>query len=157
MPPPDNESWSHGVVERAIGQLKVTCERVQLSAPEQNPLLTMGLATAAIKSTEYVKGFSSIQWAYGRQAELDDAQLRQQLSLPIDQQQHEYLRLLQNREMAEDAARKSKAIVVLGKLQNSSIRQPLRTFSMAQPVMIWRKFLPHTIYKGRKGGHRHTQ
>ena len=157
MPPPDNDSWSHGVVERAIGQLKVTCERVQLSAPEQNPLLTIGLSTAAINSTEYVKGFSSIQWAYGRQAELDDSQLRQQLSLPIDQQQHEYLRLIQNREMAEDAARKSKAIVVLGKLQNSSIRQPLRTFSMAQPVMIWRKFLPHTIYKGRKGGHRHTQ
>ena len=157
MPPLDNESWSHGVVERAIGQLKVTCERVQLSAPEQNPLLTIGLSTAAINSTEYVKGFSSIQWAYGRQAELDDSQLRQQLSLPIDRQQHEYLRLLQNREMAEEAARKSKAVVVLGKLQNSSIRQPLRTFSMAQPVMIWRKFLPHTIYKGRKGGHRHTQ
>ena len=27
---------------------------------------------------------------------------------------------------------------------------------MAQPVFIWRKFLPHTIYAGRKGGHRHT-
>ncbi|CAK9005989.1 Integrase catalytic domain-containing protein [Durusdinium trenchii] len=25
---------------------------------------------------------------------------------------------------------------------------------MAQPVYIWRKFLPHTIYAGRKGGHR---
>ena len=116
MPPPDNESWSHGVVERAIGQLKVTCERIQLAAPDQNPLLTLGLAAAALNSTEYVKGFSSIQWAYGRQAELDDDQLRQQLSLPLDRQQHEYLRLLQNREMAEEAARKSKAVVVLGKL-----------------------------------------
>ena len=27
---------------------------------------------------------------------------------------------------------------------------------MAQPVMIWRKFLPHTIYKGRKGGRKHV-
>ena len=101
--------------------------------------------------------YSSIQWAYGRQAELDEDQLRQQISLPVDRQQHEFLRLLRNRQEAEEVARKSKAAVVLGKLRNTSIRQPVRTFQMAEPVMIWRKFLPHHIYKGRKGGHRHTQ
>ena len=157
IPPPDNESWSHGVVERAIGQIKITAEKIQTSAPDQNPRLTLGLTAAALNSTEFVKGFSSIQWAYGQQAELDESQLRQQLSFPLDQQQHEFVKLMKNREMAEEAARRSKARVVMGKLKNSSIRQPVRTFTMAQPVMIWRKFLPHTIYKGRKGGRRHTQ
>ena len=157
IPPPDNESWSHGVVERAIGQIKITAEKIQTSAPDQDPRLTLGLTAAALNSTEFVKGFSSIQWAYGQQAELDESQLRQQLSLPLDQQQHEFVKLMKNREMAEEAARRSKARVVMGKLKNSSIRQPVRTFTMAQPVMIWRKFLPHTIYKGRKGGRRHTQ
>ena len=28
---------------------------------------------------------------------------------------------------------------------------------MAQPVMMWRKFLPHTLYRGRKGGKKFTQ
>ena len=156
MPPPDNESWSHGVVERAIGQIKITAEKIQTSAPDQDPKLTLGLSTAALNSTEFVKGFSSMQWAYGQQAELDESQLRQQLSLPLDRQQHEFVKLMKNRELAEDAARRSKATIMMGKLKNSSIRQPIRTFSMAQPVMIWRKFLPHTIYKGRKGGRRHT-
>lgn len=155
MPPPDNESWSHGVVERAIGHVKSTA-LLQEGHPDQNPIYTLALATAAINSTEFNKGYSSIQWAFGKQQELSEEELQQQLSLPLDQQQSEFLRLLSRRQDAENCAREAKAKTVLGKLRNTSIRQPPRTFSMAQPVMLWRKFLPHTIYKGRKGGKKHT-
>ena len=156
MPPPDNESWSHGVVERAIGHVKSTATLLQEGHPDQNPIYTLALATAAINSTEFNKGYSSIQWAFGKQQELSEEELQQQLSLPLDQQQSEFLRLLSRRQDAENCAREAKAKTVLGKLRNTSIRQPPRTFSMAQPVMLWRKFLPHTIYKGRKGGKKHT-
>ena len=152
--PPDGESWAHGITERAIQQVKETASLLQQDLPDQDPVLSIAMATSALNNTEYQKEFTSIQWAFGKQHQLDDDELRQQLSLPIDRQQHEFLRLMNQRQLAEDHARKSRARVVLSKLKNSSIRQPIRTFSMAQPVYIWRKFLPHTIYAGRKGGHR---
>ena len=157
MPPPDNESWAHGITERAIGHIKETASLLQQSLPDQDPVLTLAMATGANNNTEYVKGYTSIQWAYGKQTSWSLDELRQQLSLPIDRQQQEFLRLLNQRELAEDCARKAKARLVLSKLKNSSIRQPVRTFKMAEPVYIWRKFLPHTIYAGKKGGHRRTQ
>jgi len=43
VPPPDNESWSHGMVENAIGHIKETCNRLQLSSPSQDPILTLGI------------------------------------------------------------------------------------------------------------------
>ena len=157
IPPLDNESWSHGIVERNIGHVKETASLIQVAQPSQDPIYSLAMVCAAINSTEFNKGYTSLQWAYGKQTELDDDQLRQQLSLPRERQQDEFLRLLSSRGLAEDCARTSKARLTMSKLKNTSIRQPLRQYSMAQPVMLWRKFLPHTIYKGRKGGHRHTQ
>ena len=154
--PPEGESWAHGITERGIGQVKETASLLQQSLPDQDPVLTLAMATCALNNTEFTKGFTSIQWAYGQQNQVGDDDLRQQLSLPVDRLQNEFVRLMAQRELAEECARKSRAKVALSKLKNSSIRQPLRTFSMAQPVFIWRKFLPHTIYAGRKGGHRHT-
>jgi hypothetical protein len=154
--PPEGESWAHGITERGVGQIKETASLLQQSLPDQDPVLTLAMATCALNNTEFTKGFTSVQWAYGHQNQVGDDDLRQQLSLPIDRQQQEFGRLLTQRDLAEECARKSRAKVALSKLKNSSIRQPLRTFSMAQPVYIWRKFLPHTIYAGRKGGHRHT-
>ena len=115
------------------------------------------MATGANNNTEYVKGYTSIQWAYGKQTSWSLDELRQQLSLPIDRQQQEFLRLLNQRELAEDCARKAKARLVLSKLKNSSIRQPIRTFKMAEPVYIWRKFLPHTIYAGKRWSSTHSK
>ena len=154
--PPDGESWAHGISERAVGQIKETASLIQQSLPDQDPFLTLAMATSAMNNTEFVKGYTSIQWAFGKQAELDDGELRQQLSLPIDRQQHEFLRLLNQRQLAEECARKAKARTVMSKLKNSAVRQPLRTFKMGQPVYIWRKFLPHSVYAGKKGGHKHV-
>eukprot|EP00438_Fugacium_kawagutii_P003967 Skav207534 [mRNA] locus=scaffold756:114473:122071:+ [translate_table: standard] len=156
MPPPDNESWAHGTVERAVGHIKETASLIQQGLPDQNPLLTLALATSAINSTEYTQGFTSMQWAFGKQAELGDEEFQQQLSVPLHERQNEYLKLMNQRQEAEDAARKAKATLVMQKLANTSIRQPVRSFDLAQPVMVWRKFLPTTVYKGRRGGKKFT-
>ncbi|CAK9056670.1 Integrase catalytic domain-containing protein [Durusdinium trenchii] len=91
MPPPDNESWAHGITERAIGHIKETASLLQQSLPDQDPVLTLAMATGANNNTEYVKGYTSIQWAYGKQTSWSLDELRQQLSLPIDRQQQELL------------------------------------------------------------------
>ena len=82
IPPIDNESWSHGIVERNIGHIKETASLIQVAQPDQEPIYSLAMACAAINSTEFNKGYTSLQWAYGKQTELDDDQLRQQLSLP---------------------------------------------------------------------------
>ena len=156
VPPPDHESWSHGMVEHGVGHVKETASRIQAALPDQDPTLSLALATSAINNTEFVKGYTSVQWVFGQQAELTEDELRQQLSLPVDRLQQEFLRLMNQRQHAEECARKAKATLAFSKLKNTSIRQPLRTYSLAQPVMIWRKFLPHSIHKGRRGGFRKT-
>ena len=154
VPPPDKESWAHGMVERAIKHVKETASLIHQAQPDQDPVLSLALATAAINSTEYSQGYTSMQWAFGKQAELGEEEFQQQIAVPLHERQNQYARLMNQRLAAEDAARKAKARHTLQRLQNTSVRQPLRSFSMAQPVMVWRKFLPHTIYKGRKGGKR---
>ena len=72
---------------------------------------------------------------------------------PLDRNEPDFAKLLNQRQLAEDCARKAKAAVVLS---NSSIRQPIRTYHIAQPVMLWRKFLKTMLYKGRKGGKKHV-
>ncbi|CAL1161233.1 unnamed protein product [Cladocopium goreaui] len=107
--PPDHESWAHGLVERGHQLVKETASRIHASSPDQDPEISLALATAAVNSTEYNKGYSSIQWAFGRQAELTDDELRQHLQLPIDRQQDQFARLLTNRQSAEEHARKARA------------------------------------------------
>eukprot|EP00435_Cladocopium_sp_Y103_P033009 s416_g8.t1 len=80
MPHPDTESWAHGVVERNIGHLKKAASRIHKSTPDLEPGHAIALATAALNSTEFVQGYSSIQWAFGHQATLGDDELRQRLS-----------------------------------------------------------------------------
>ena len=154
--PPDHESWAHGIVERAIQQVKETASLIAQSLPDLEPELCLAMASSACNGTEYVKGFSSLQWVFGRQAEITDEELRQQVSLPQERQQNQFVRLMNNRQLAEDCARQARARLVISKLKNTSLRQPMRTFDLAQPVMLWRKFLPHTAHKGRRGGYKRT-
>lgn len=55
-----------GVVEHAIKDLKFTASAIQLDNITQDPLISLFLATSALNSTEYVSGYSSHQWAFGR-------------------------------------------------------------------------------------------
>ena len=145
-------SWQILVSKSFPRQRKRAGRTVSQSAPLRTSAITVAMATGAVNNTEFHCGYTSTQWAFGKQATLSDEELKQQLSMRIDRQQQEFLRLLNQRELAEDSARKARARVVMSKLKNSTARQPIRTFSMAEPVYIWRKFLPSTIYAGRRGG-----
>lgn len=115
--PPDGESWAHGVAEQGIQQVKETSPLIiQKSLPDQDPQLTEAMAASALNNIEYTTGFTAIQWAFGKQFQLGEEELRQQLSLPVDRQQNEFLRPLFQRELAEECARKARARVVLSKL-----------------------------------------
>ena len=156
--PPDKESWAHGLAERSVGLVKEVANKLQRDSPAQDPSLTLALATSALNHTEVTKGYSAVQWAFGVQPSMqeDVEELRFQLGTPLDHDQGQFARLLQRRSEAEEVARKAWASSTLSKLANTSLRQPVRTFNMAQPVMVWRKFLPQTVFKGRRGGVKRT-
>ena len=57
------------------------------------------------------------------------------------------------RQQAEEVARRSRALRVMSKLKNSSVKQPLRAFEPMDLVMVWRKQWPaHLLAPGRRGG-----
>ena len=53
IPPPDQESWAHGIVESAINLIKTTATKIHLSMPDMDPRLTLALATSALNSSEF--------------------------------------------------------------------------------------------------------
>ena len=152
-PPAEKESWAHGQIESAIKDLKMTASAIQLGSPTQDPWITLQLAAAALNSTEYVKGFSSFQWCYGKNYSITDEEVRTFASLP-ELPSDDYARLVRQRQDAEEVARKTRALRVMSKLQNSAVRQPIRTFHPMQLVMVWRKMWPSHIYAGKRHGMR---
>ncbi|CAK9031677.1 Integrase catalytic domain-containing protein, partial [Durusdinium trenchii] len=104
--PPDREPWAHGVAENATNLVKTTASKLQFSMPDQDPALTLASATSAINNTEFNKGFTSFQWAFGRQASAGGGELRRQLMSPLDRNETEPAKLLNQRQLAEDRARK---------------------------------------------------
>ena len=60
----------------------MTAGTIQLGSPTQDPWITLQLAAAALNSTEYVKGFSSFQWRYGKNHSITDEEVRTFPSLP---------------------------------------------------------------------------
>ena len=84
MPPPNNESWAHGVVERTVQHLKEAANRIYSSSPDLPPAHVVALATSALNSTEFNRGYTSLQWAFGQQTTLSEEELRQQISLPLE-------------------------------------------------------------------------
>ena len=64
--PAEKEPWAHGLVENAMRELKHTASAIQMDNLAQDPTVTLALAASALNSTEFVAGFSSHQWAFGR-------------------------------------------------------------------------------------------
>lgn len=48
--------------------------------PDMDPRLTLALATSALNSSEFHRGCTSLQWAFGKQTEFGDEELRRHLS-----------------------------------------------------------------------------
>ena len=151
--PAEKESWAHGLVESAIKDVKMTASAIQLGQPTLPPGVSLQLACAALNSTEYTKGYSSFQWCYGKDYTITDEEIRTFDSLPDTTKHFEYEALVRARQGAEEVARRTRALRVMSKLKNSSVKQPLRTFEPMDLVMVWRKQWPaHLLAPGRRGG-----
>ena len=74
--PAEKESWAHGQVEAAIKDIKMRASAIQLGSPSQDPVISLHLAMATMNSTEYVKGYSSYQWCYGKDYHISDEDVR---------------------------------------------------------------------------------
>ena len=147
----EKEPWANGVVEAAIQDIKNVASAIQLENLPQAPSVTLFLATSALNSTEYTAGFSSFQWAYGKQYTLRDEDYRTFQQVPPGM---DFQNLIQLRQLAEEIAVKTKAKRTLSKLANTTVRQPLRTFNPMDLVKVWRKLQPSDQHKGVRGGHK---
>ena len=145
----EKESWSHGVLEAGVQDLKTTAAAIHLESLDQEYTTTLFLATSALNSTEYTAGFSAFQWAFGKEYSVTDEDVR---TFANADYKGEFLRLVQAREKAEAIAKTTRAKRVLTKLGNTTVRQPLRQFSPMDLVKVWRKVWPQQQFKGPRGG-----
>lgn len=138
--PPVKESWSHGIMERCVQEIKTVASKLTLSHPEMSVQNVLALTTMALNSTETVRGFSPYQWVYGQKFTLDDEDERTMAQLTPSTAALDFTQLMVNRREAEAMARQVHAQRVLVKLKNSKVRQPLQVFKPMDLVKIWRKY-----------------
>ena len=119
----EKEAWAHGALEAGVQDLKMTASAIHLEEREQDPFISLYLATSALNSTEYTAGYSSLQWAYGREYSLNDEDVR---TFSLSQYKDEFAKLVTAREKAQAIATSTRARRVLSRLNNTTVRQPLR-------------------------------
>ena len=151
--PAEKEPWAHGLVESAMKDFKNTATAIHMDNTGQDPSVTLALTASALNSTEFVSGYSSHQWAFGRAYTIseEDRRLFAQLG-----DRATFASMVAARQRAEDVATRTRAQRILTRLGNSKARQPLRQFQIADLVKIWRKVLPSDAYKGPRGGMKRT-
>ena len=147
--PAEKEAWAHGLVEHAIKDLKFTASAIQLDNMTQDPVVSLVLAASALNSTEFVSGFSSHQWAFGRDFTVNEEERRIFGQLG---DRATFASMVAARQRAEEVANKSRAQRILTRLGNSKARQPIRQFEVADLVMVWRQVLPSKVHTGPRGG-----
>ncbi|OLQ00692.1 hypothetical protein AK812_SmicGene16628 [Symbiodinium microadriaticum] len=145
----EKEAWAHGVIEAGVKDLKMTASAIHLESLDQDPMVTLYLATSALNSTEYTAGYSAFQWAFGQEFSLTDEDVR---TYALADLKDDFTRLVAAREKAEAVAKETRARRILTKLGNTTVRQPLRTYHPMDLVKIWRKVWPKEQYQGPRGG-----
>ena len=147
--PAEKEAWAHGLVEKAIKDLKFTASAIQVDNMVQKPEVTLQLAASALNSTEHASGYTSHQWAFGRDYTINEEDRRAFAQLG---DRETFATLVAARQRAEEVANKTRSQRILVRLGNSKARQPLRSFEIADLVMIWRQVLPLEVHTGPRGG-----
>ena len=145
----EKEAWAHGALEAGVQDLKMTASAIHLEEREQDPFISLYLATSALNSTEYTAGYSSFQWAYGREYSLNDEDVR---TFSLSQYKDEFAKLVTAREKAQAIATSTRARRVLSRLNNTTVRQPLRVYKPMDLVKIWRRVWPKEQFSGPRGG-----
>ena len=131
-------------MERAVQEVKDVASKISMNQPSLSPETVLSLTTHALNSTEFVQGFTPFQWVYGRQFSA---------LISPDVPSNEFLELMTRRSMAEEVARKQRALRTMSKLHNSRVRQPSQVFQPMDLVKTWRKY---TTDGGSRGGLRRT-
>ena len=110
------------------------------------------LAAGALSATEYTKGYSTFQWCYGKDYVISNEDVRTFQCISSSENGMSFEALVCARQEAEQVARRTRALRVMSRLKNSSVRQPLRTFRPMDLVKVWRKQWPSHLYTGKRGG-----
>eukprot|EP00435_Cladocopium_sp_Y103_P017683 s2110_g4.t1 len=105
-PPAPKESWAHGLLERAVQEVKDVASKIRLTNTDLMPETVLALATHALNSTEYVQGYTPFQWVYGSQPSLTFEDTTSFELSADDPKGLDYGALLKRRQEAEDAARR---------------------------------------------------
>ena len=145
----EKESWAHGTVEATVQDVKHTASAIFLENLDVAPDIVLHLAAAALNATEYTAGYSAFQWAYGTSYNITDEDQRtfHQVQPRVD-----FTRLVVGRQKAEEIARSTRAKRALTKLNNTTVRQPLRNYSPMDLVKVWRRVWPQEQHKGPRSG-----
>ncbi|CAL1161664.1 unnamed protein product, partial [Cladocopium goreaui] len=159
--PPVKESWSHGIMERCVQEIKTVASKLTLSHPEMSVHNVLALTTMALNSTETVRGFSPYQWVYGQKFTLDDEDERAMAQLTPSTAALDSTQLMVNRREAEAMARQVHAQRVLVKLKNSEEpdeneeQGPHLPLQPDADTMKMPEYVPKTRHTTKSGPKRH--
>ncbi|CAE7329699.1 GIP, partial [Symbiodinium microadriaticum] len=145
----EKEAWAHGALEAGVQDVKMTASAIHLEERDQDPFITLYLSASALNSTEYTAGYSSFQWAFGREYTLNDEDVR---TFSLSNYKDEFAKLATARENAEAVATRTRAKRVLTRLNNTTVRQPLRVYKPMDLVKVWRRMWPKEQFVGPRGG-----
>ncbi|OLP94791.1 Copia protein [Symbiodinium microadriaticum] len=145
----EKEPWANGVIEAAVQDVKHTASAIYLEAMDVDLTVTLNMAISALNATEFTAGYSAHQWAFGASHQPTD---EDRMALELVDPKSDFARLVTCRQRAEEIARQAKAKRTLTKLNNTSVRQPLRQFSPLDLVKVWRKVWPKEQHAGPRGG-----
>ena len=136
-------------MERAVQEVKTVASKTTLSFPALSANAILALSIPSLNATEIVQGYTPHQWVYGKQFSFSDEDEHSMQQILPDVPGHDFISLLANRQQAEEIARKARSQLVLGKLRNSKVRQPLQVFQPMDLVKIWRRY---SADGGARGG-----
>ena len=145
----EKEPWANGVIEAAVQDVKHTASAIYLEAMDVDLTVTLNMAISALNATEFTAGYSAHQWAFGASHQPTD---EDRMAFELVDPKSDFARLVTCRQRAEEIARQAKAKRTLTKLNNTSVRQPLRQFSPLDLVKVWRKVWPKEQHAGPRGG-----
>ena len=124
-PPAPKESWAHGLLQRAIQEVKDVAAKIVLANPDLSPATCLTLATNALNC-------KAIRHSNGFMAASLDLMIQDSAAFPIEPTEAiDFTALLQRRQAAEEIARKVKLIA-----PSTSCATP-RCVDLFRPLLPW--------------------
>jgi hypothetical protein len=145
---PGQSPWAHGKLERMVKRVKNTFYLMQTDLPDVDPKLIYYMALGAVNRQEVVRGFTPVQWCYGKHDDQDDIESEERRHLQgADVSKSDFAELQKNRNLADQAFHRAKALERVSILANAKTRQPLRQFAVGDWCKIWRRKPHHGFNK----------